>query len=241
MNDLFGNDAIDNLLPYDGQLYDLGSPALDTIAASDKQLYQQLLTTLPWQSDIVTLFGNTHITKRQIVWMGDQGLSYRYAGHTHNAHDWHPIVFHVKQIVEDNISDLLVNSDFGAAINNYSAVNDTDRKTNNKQQCSYFNACLLNYYPSGSEGMGYHADDEKELGEQPLIAALSLGATRKMLFRHKTVRASSSSDKLDLYLNSGQLIVMAGVTQQYWKHSIAKTTTVNEGRISLTFRRMINI
>lgn len=228
MNDLFGNEATDNLLPFDGQLYDLGTLALDTVAASDKQLYQQLLATLPWQSDIVTLFGKTHITKRQIVWMGDQGLSYRYAGHTHNAHDWHPIVFHVKQIIEDSIRTLL------------GAMNSTDGQASNKQH-SYFNACLLNYYPSGSEGMGYHADDEKELGEQPLIAALSLGATRKMLFRHKTARDNPKSNKVDIYLNSGQLIVMAGVTQQYWKHSIAKTTTVNEGRISLTFRRMINI
>ena len=228
MNDLFGNEATDNLLPFDGQLYDLGTLALDTVAASDKQLYQQLLAALPWQSDIVTLFGNTHITKRQIVWMGDQGLSYRYAGHTHNAHDWHPIVFHVKQIIEDSIRTLL------------GAMNSTDGQAINKQH-SYFNACLLNYYPSGSEGMGYHADDEKELGEQPLIAALSLGATRKMLFRHKTARDNPKSNKVDIYLNSGQLIVMAGVTQQYWKHSIAKTTTVNEGRISLTFRRMINI
>ncbi|WP_218689904.1 alpha-ketoglutarate-dependent dioxygenase AlkB [Psychrobacter sp. BF1] len=228
MNDLFGNEATDNLLPFDGQLYDLGTLALDTVAASDKQLYQQLLATLPWQSDIVTLFGNTHITKRQIVWMGDQGLSYRYAGQTHNAHDWYPIVFHVKQIIEDSIRTLL------------GAMNSTDGQAINKQH-SYFNACLLNYYPSGSEGMGYHADDEKELGEQPLIAALSLGATRKMLFRHKTSRDNPKSNKVDIYLNSGQLIVMAGVTQQYWKHSIAKTTTVNEGRISLTFRRMINI
>ena len=228
MNDLFGNEATDNLLPFDGQLYDLGTLALDTVAASDKQLYQQLLATLPWQSDIVTLFGKTHITKRQVVWMGDQGLSYRYAGHTHNAHDWHPIVFHVKQIIEDSIRTLL------------GAMNSTDGQAINKQH-SYFNACLLNYYPSGSEGMGYHADDEKELGEQPLIAALSLGTTRKMLFRHKTARDNPKSNKVDIYLNSGQLIVMAGVTQQYWKHSIAKTTTVNEGRISLTFRRMINI
>ena len=240
MNDLFANEATDNLLPYDGQLYDLGSIVLDAITTSDKDLYQQLLTTLDWQADVVSLFGKTHITKRQVVWMGDQGLSYRYAGHSHTANGWHPIVFHVKQIVEDSISELLVNSDFGAAINNYSAVSN-DGNANNKQQRSYFNACLLNYYPSGSEGMGYHADDEKELGEQPLIAALSLGATRKMLFRHKAVRASSSSDKVDLYLNSGQLIVMAGVTQQYWKHSIAKTTKVSEGRISLTFRRMLNL
>ena len=48
-----------------------------------------------------------------------------------------------------------------------------------------FNTCLLNYYPSGADGMGYHADDEKELGHQPVIASLSLGATRKFVFKHK--------------------------------------------------------
>jgi alkylated DNA repair dioxygenase AlkB len=92
---------------------------------------------------------------------------------------------------------------------------------------------LLNYYPSGDDGMGYHADDEKELGHQPVIASLSLGATRKFVFKHK-----KTQDKVELYLESGQLIVMHGATQQYWKHSITKTKTVDEGRISLTFRQM---
>ena len=82
--------------------------------------------------------------------------------------------------------------------------------------------------------MGYHADDEKELGPQPIIAALSLGATRKFVFKHK-----KTQDKVDLYLESGQLIVMHGETQTFWKHTITKTKTVNEGRISLTFRQMI--
>ena len=233
MNDLFAPNPTENLLPYDGQLYDLGSLDLTEIADSDNDLYQLLLTTLPWQSDIVTLFGKTHVTRRQIVWMGDEGLSYRYGGHTHQATGWHPLVFHVKQLIEDKIEAL------------WSDNNKTAHSIG-KYQPPYFNACLLNYYPSGAEGMGYHADDEKELGDQPLIAALSLGATRKMLFKHKQVEHKSKTyknmpDKVDLYLASGQLIVMAGVTQQHWKHSIAKTTKVNEGRISLTFRRMLTV
>ena len=227
MTDLFAPNPTENLLPYDGQLYDLGQLDLGMVACNDTDLYQQLLTTLPWRADIVTLFGKTHVTKRQIVWMGDAGLSYRYAGHTHQATDWHPLVFHVKQIIEDKIRTL------GIAGHTHSL--------SDKELPAYFNACLLNYYPSGSEGMGYHADDEKELGAQPLIAALSLGATRKMLFRHKSATQKNSSDKVDLYLSSGQLIVMAGVTQQYWKHSIAKTAKVSAGRISLTFRRMLNV
>ena len=78
------------------------------------------------------------------------------------------------------------------------------------------------------------ADDEKELGNQPVIASLSLGATRKFVLKHK-----KTQDKVELYLESGQLIVMHGETQKYWKHTVTKTKTVLEGRISLTFRQMI--
>jgi alkylated DNA repair dioxygenase AlkB len=256
MDDLFAPQPTDNLLPFDGQLYDLGLCSLglcslaqldlanqaDTATSYD-DLYQMLLTTLPWQADIVRLFGKTHITKRQIVWMADEGLSYRYAGHTHQATGWHPIVFHVKQIIEDKIHTLLFNADNGHSTVDSKSINN--QKTINTDPRPYFNACLLNYYPSGSEAMGYHADDEKELGDQPLIAALSLGATRKMAFKHKAakhkaVEHKKTPDKIELYLASGQLIVMAGVTQQCWKHSITKTTKVNTGRISLTFRRMLN-
>ncbi len=207
-----------NLLPFDGQVYDLGVVIDDT-----KLLYHNLLNNLSWQSDIVTLFGKTHITRRQIVWMGDAGISYRYSGHARQAVPWSNTVMDVKQLVEQHLLKNGINA--------------------------RFNSCLLNYYPSGNEGMGYHADDEAELGDQPLIAALSLGATRKMLFRPKVTAKpkpkpkssahTKTSDKVDLYLESGQLIVMAGVTQQHWKHSIAKTTRVNDGRISLTFRRML--
>jgi len=203
MTDLFALDPTDNLLPYDGKANDLGIVIKD----SDK-LYQTLLHQLPWQADIVTLFGKIHTTKRQIVWMGESGLSYQYSGHTRQALPWTESVFHVKQLVEQQLTSIGIEADF--------------------------NSCLLNYYPTGSEGMGYHADDEKELGDQPIIVALSLGATRKFVFKHK-----KTQDKVELYLESGQLIVMHGETQSHWKHTITKTKTVNQGRISLTFRRMI--
>ena len=202
MTDLFAPAPTDNLLPYDGKVNDLG-----VVIDYPSPLYYALLTTLPWQPDIVTLFGKTHVTTRQIVWMGDSDASYQYSGHTRQAIAWTDSVFHVKHHIEQQLSKIGINADF--------------------------NSCLLNYYPSGHDGMGYHADDEKELGHQPVIASLSLGATRKFVFKHK-----KTQDKVELYLESGQLIVMHGATQQYWKHSITKTKTVDEGRISLTFRQM---
>lgn len=203
MSDLFAPAPTDNLLPYDGKVNDLG-----IVTDYPSALYYALLTTLPWQSDIVTLFGKTHVTTRQIVWMGDSAASYQYSGHRRQAIAWTDSVFHVKHHIEQQLAKIGINT--------------------------HFNSCLLNYYPSGDDGMGYHADDEKELGNQPVIASLSLGATRKFVLKHK-----KTQDKVELYLESGQLIVMHGETQKYWKHTVTKTKTVLEGRISLTFRQMI--
>ena len=203
MSDLFVPAPTDNLLPYDGKVNDLG-----IVIGYPSALYYALLTTLPWQSDIVTLFGKTHVTTRQIVWMGDSAASYQYSGHRRQAIEWTDSVFHVKHHIERQLLKIGINT--------------------------HFNSCLLNYYPSGDDGMGYHADDEKELGNQPVIASLSLGATRKFVLKHK-----KTQDKVELYLESGQLIVMHGETQKCWKHTVTKTKTVLEGRISLTFRQMI--
>ena len=203
MPDLFAPSPMDNLLPYDGKVNDLG-----IVFEDSSLLYNRLLTELPWQADIVTLFGKTHVTTRQIVWMGDEDISYHYSGHKRESIPWSESMFHVKQHVEKQLANIGIVADF--------------------------NSCLLNYYPSGSDGMGYHADNEKELGYQPVIASISLGATRKFVFKHK-----KTQDKVELYLESGQLIVMHGDTQTFWKHTVTKTKTVHEGRISLTFRRML--
>ena len=208
MTDLFAPTPTDNLLPYDGQVNDLG-----VVINEANALYENLLTELPWQPDIVTLFGKTHVTTRQIVWMGDHDVSYHYSGQTRRAIPWSKQMLHVKRHIEQQLSSSGINVDF--------------------------NSCLLNHYPSGEDGMGYHADDEKELGAQPIIASLSLGARRKFVFKHKTIRQKNKPVKVELYLESGQLIVMHGDTQDFWMHTITKTKTVASGRISLTFRKVL--
>ncbi|MEZ4804662.1 MAG: alpha-ketoglutarate-dependent dioxygenase AlkB [Bacteroidia bacterium] len=96
-----------------------------------------------------------------------------------------------------------------------------------------FNSCLLNLYHDGAEGMSWHSDNEKELGEQPIIASLSIGATRKFYFRHKT-----SKTKVELILESGHLLVMQGKTQKFWQHSVPKMLAIKSPRINLTFRNI---
>ena len=95
-----------------------------------------------------------------------------------------------------------------------------------------YNSCLLNLYHDGSEGMGWHSDDEPELGRNPVIASVSLGATRRFALQHK--RRKDLKQKLDL--SHGSLLVMAGETQHHWRHQVAKTTRVKSPRVNLTFR-----
>ena len=97
-----------------------------------------------------------------------------------------------------------------------------------------FNSVLANLYRDGNDSMGLHSDDEKELGINPVIASLSLGETRDIHFKHKNIKLS-----LDIPQTSGQLIVMYGQTQKYWKHEIKKTKKIKKPRINLTFRNII--
>ncbi|MEH6457678.1 MAG: alpha-ketoglutarate-dependent dioxygenase AlkB [Cocleimonas sp.] len=108
------------------------------------------------------------------------------------------------------------------------------KKLVEQQSQSTFNSCLLNLYHAGDEGMAWHSDDEKELGDQPNIASLSLGAERKFSFKHKGTKESVS-----LPLENGSLLLMKGATQRYWQHSLPKTTKVKEPRINLTFRTIL--
>jgi alkylated DNA repair dioxygenase AlkB len=94
-----------------------------------------------------------------------------------------------------------------------------------------FNSCLLNLYQNGNEGMGWHSDNEKELGEHPVIASLSLGSARKFLLKH-----NQTKQKIAIILESGSLLLMKGETQEKWMHSLPKTKKIQKPRINLTFR-----
>lgn len=100
-----------------------------------------------------------------------------------------------------------------------------------------FNSVLLNYYRDQRDSMGMHSDDESELGQQPVIASLSLGEERTFLLRHK-FRKDLNTIKLPL--PSGSLLLMKGDTQYYWKHGISKEKHSCGPRVNLTFRKIIN-
>jgi alkylated DNA repair dioxygenase AlkB len=94
-----------------------------------------------------------------------------------------------------------------------------------------FNTALLNYYRNGKDSMGLHADDEKELGENPTIASISFGAERRMVFRNK-----STKEKIIVPLNNGDLLIMRGSLQHYWKHELPKQPNISEDRLNITLR-----
>jgi alkylated DNA repair dioxygenase AlkB len=99
--------------------------------------------------------------------------------------------------------------------------------------CS-FNSVMANLYRNGSDSMGRHADDEKELGQDPLIASLSLGEQRILKFRHQKTK-----EVLDVILNHGDLLLMAGDIQHNWQHELPKTKKQKAERINLTFRKIL--
>lgn len=96
------------------------------------------------------------------------------------------------------------------------------------------NGVLLNLYRDGQDAMGWHSDDEPELGPEPLVVSLNLGATRRFDFRRKGAARIEHS----LELEHGSLLVMRGPTQHYWQHQIARTRKVSEPRLNLTFRQL---
>jgi len=98
-----------------------------------------------------------------------------------------------------------------------------------------FNACLLNLYHNGQEGMGWHSDKEKDLKKNGAIGSLSFGAERKFSLKHK-----KSNETVSLILKHGSLLVMKGTTQTNWLHRLPPSKKIEKPRISLTFRTIVN-
>lgn len=99
-----------------------------------------------------------------------------------------------------------------------------------------FNSVLLNLYRSGSDGISWHTDAERELGENPIIGSVSFGETRRFMFRHRYDKEM----KAEVDLTHGSFLLMAGETQHFWQHQIPKTSRKIEPRINLTFRLIID-
>ena len=102
-----------------------------------------------------------------------------------------------------------------------------------EEECNeYFTTVLLNLYRDGKDSNGWHADNEKELGRNPVIASVSFGSERSFHLQHNSIPEA----KLKITLGNGSLLLMKGETQHFWKHQIPKTSKEINPRINLTFR-----
>lgn len=102
-----------------------------------------------------------------------------------------------------------------------------------------FNSVLCNLYRDGRDYMGWHADDETELGLNPCIASISLGASRRFVLRPKG-KQCEPAQRHEYRLDSGSLMLMAGDLQHRWQHQLPKALRVKEHRVNLTFRRIMS-
>lgn len=100
-----------------------------------------------------------------------------------------------------------------------------------------FNGVLLNRYRTGRDSMGWHADDEMEFGENPVIVSVSFGGTRNFQLKHKRRKELKAS----VELTHGSLLIMSGATQANWLHQVPKTAKPVGERLNLTFRRLITL
>lgn len=173
--------------------------------------YEQLVKQLLWQQSHIQLYGKTVAIPRLNAWYGDCGANYGYSGQQLHRQPWLALLQQLKHQLEQLLG------------------------------CT-FNSVLANYYRDGNDGVAWHADDEPELGEQPVIASLSFGATRRFSLKAKPTawgKAKKPNRALHLDLAGGSLLVMAGRTQQFYYHQIAKTQRPVAGRVNLTFRSIV--
>ena len=171
-------------------------------AHAQTTLFESLKQEMAWKQEHIKLFGKVHRMPRLTAWHGDPHCNYTYSGVVNEPLAWTPALLTIK----DRIEQLL--------------------------HPAKFNCVLLNFYRDGHDKMGWHSDDEKELGPNPNIASVSFGATRRFDFKHKT----DTNNKFSVELHSGSVLLMKGDMQHHWLHQLPAQKRIKEPRINLTFR-----
>ncbi len=177
----------------------------DTTTAN--QLFESIHRDTPWRQDSIQIAGLQRLQPRLSAWYGDPEATYSYSGLSLTPLAWTPTLASIKR-------DISVRSQ--AYVH------------------TMFNSVLLNYYRDQHDSMGWHSDDEAELGPQPVIASLTLGCPRIFELKHK----SRTKLRYQILLEHGSVLIMAGETQRHWLHAIAKEQHFCHPRINLTFRQI---
>ena len=179
-------------------------------------LQKELTENIAWQQGEIMMFGKKVLEPRLTAWYGDEGKVYTYSGKTQVPMLWNKPLLSIKNRIEQ----VTTPSVFLTKTTKYALIP--------KQ----FNSVLLNYYRNGTDSMGFHSDDEKELGLNPTIASVNFGESRRFIFRRK----DDKNEKFELLLTHGSLLIMSGEMQHYWQHAVPKEPKKTKPRINLTFR-----
>lgn len=163
---------------------------------------------LDWQRPSLRLYGREHPIPRRQVWMGEPEARYRYSGRDFQPQDWHPDVADIRERIRTLLASQGIDADF--------------------------NSVLLNRYADGDERMGWHSDDEPELGQAPVIAAVTLGSERPLRFRWK----QGNGEPFNVWLPHDSLLLMGPGCQASLQHALLPRR-IPGLRISLTFRRVL--
>ena len=177
--------------------------------AEADNFFKILQEELFWQQGAIKIFGKNILEPRLTAWYADEGKTYTYSGVKREPLAWHPILKKIKTDIELS----------------------TENLTNLPLE---LNSVLCNYYRDGNDSMGYHADNEKELGVNPIIVSVNFGASRRFLLKHRTEKNLKS----EILLTHGSVLIMAGEMQHHWLHAIPKSTQIIKPRINLTFRNI---
>lgn len=167
-----------------------------------KNYFELLQNNINWKQEEVKFYGKTFPVPRKTAWYGYEGFNYSYSGINCFPEIWTKELLEIKKEIEKFIPD------------------------------EDFTSVLLNLYNNGNDKMGWHADDEKELGINPTIASVSLGETRRFDIKHK----QNPELHYKFELTSGSLLVMRGALQHHWVHQIPAQKKIKDPRINLTFR-----
>jgi len=177
-------------------------------SARSAELMQQLTNETSWRQETIILWGKQHLQPRLSAWYADTDTKYAYSGLMLAEREWTATLQQIRE--------------------------DVEAATGLR-----YNSVLLNLYRDGQDSMGWHSDDETELGINPAVASLSLGATRLFRFRHRFRHHGAAAQKsVAVELTDGSLLLMAGPTQHYWQHGIAKVRAETGARLNLTFRKI---
>ncbi|MCX2523428.1 alpha-ketoglutarate-dependent dioxygenase AlkB family protein [Larsenimonas rhizosphaerae] len=177
------------------------------------QVFEELLALPLWEQPDITLFGKRHPIPRQQIWMGDPDAAYRYSNQQFIPVAWHPTVASLRDGMIQLARQLLPDA-------------------------PAFNSVLLNHYENGQHRMGWHSDNEPELGSKPVIASLSLGATRDFRLRRADPACRTLTPSFNIPLEHGSVLLMGPGVQTDWQHSLPPRQRHQSPRINLTFRHV---